>query len=327
MDASFESVTPPPVVIATAADEAYSLPVAVMAASLVQSAKPGRSLHLFVLNGGMSAATRTRTEASLRFTQTAAKLADVRLNYSIIDASTRHLGSLNVHGHLSASAYLRIQLGSTLPECVDRVIYIDCDTIIMSDLNKVFQSDMGSCICAGVPDYLMPSIGLAIRSCEDLDLDPRGTYFNSGFLVIDLNRWRNENIESLILQDLCNNQYRYDWHDQCGINAVLSGKIKELPREWNVQLGQALGDPNADLSRARIIHWTTSNKPWHAHFLVGESTLYRARARRFHSAWMGAASATGWFSPLEWIKFRVHMEVKSALLQLRSTARRSQRHG
>ena len=57
-------------------------------------------------------------------------------------------------------------------------------------------------------------------------------YFNSGFLVINLDYWRNHDIESQLLAFAKRERYVY-FHDQDALNRVLGRHCFFLPLRWN----------------------------------------------------------------------------------------------
>ena len=86
----------------------------------------------------------------------------------------------------SMSTFARLFEAEVLPD-VDKVIHIDCDTIITGSLKEVWDIDMSNAIVAGaldcVGDRYKPNLGLKVEE----------TYFNAGFLLFNLARIREKN--------------------------------------------------------------------------------------------------------------------------------------
>lgn len=119
-----------------------------------------------------------------------------------------------------------------------RAVYIDADTIILDDITPLWDTDLEGHAVAAVRDYL-PCIRDAVANWRELDLDPEAPYFNSGVLVLDLLRWREEGIPQRVL-DICRDhqehlcaQKKWPQYDQYGLNVILHGGWKQLARNWN----------------------------------------------------------------------------------------------
>ena len=57
-----------------------------------------------------------------------------------------------VDRHISLASYIRLFLGELLPAEVSRVLYLDCDLAILSDLGELFELPMDGCVIAAAPD-------------------------------------------------------------------------------------------------------------------------------------------------------------------------------
>ena len=61
---------------------------------------------------------------------------------------------LPIRGCLSQSAYLRLFLGQFDQERTKRIIYVDCDVLVVRDLSGVLDLDFGDRPIAAVRDFL-----------------------------------------------------------------------------------------------------------------------------------------------------------------------------
>jgi lipopolysaccharide biosynthesis glycosyltransferase len=95
---------------------------------------------------------------------------------------------LHVHRHISSATYLRLLCGALLPQEIDRILYLDCDVIVVSALEELFATDLGNCTIAAVRDAYIGTHKLPTH----LDMLPTAQidYFNSGVMLIDLARYR-----------------------------------------------------------------------------------------------------------------------------------------
>lgn len=128
----------------------------------------------------------------------------------------------------SVSQYARIFLSEIFSKEIDRVLYLDCDTLVVSSLSELWNLDLDGNIIGAFNDafskYYRRNVGLA----ED------AVMFNSGIMLIDLKKWRSFNVEDDLLAVM--NQYggEIQQGDQGALNAVLSDRTKVLDPRYNM---------------------------------------------------------------------------------------------
>lgn len=111
---------------------------------------------------------------------------------------------------------------------LDKIIYLDIDTLVYKDISLLWMTDLED-------NYLGACWGLDIH--RDLGLlDPEKKvkeYFNSGVLLMNLKKMREDHIGEKCIQFMC--QFKDSLHapDQDALNVVCAGKIKPLPICWN----------------------------------------------------------------------------------------------
>lgn len=109
----------------------------------------------------------------------------------------------------------------------DKILYIDCDTIVNRSLEELWGTDMAGYCVAGVQD------NPALYALEAIGMDENDRYINSGVLLINLKQWRAERIEEKIIKMIKAHNGFVLHHDQGIINGVCKGKIKILPPKFN----------------------------------------------------------------------------------------------
>lgn len=124
--------------------------------------------------------------------------------------------------------YNRLFLTEYIPKDVDRVLYLDSDTIVEAPLDGLWNADLGGCYMGGVDDCLSS----AYR--DIVDLDDNGIYCNAGMLLINLKKWREDDITRKFLQMIYENNGYFVFNEQSILNSLFSGKIKVLPQIYNV---------------------------------------------------------------------------------------------
>jgi lipopolysaccharide biosynthesis glycosyltransferase len=172
-------------------------------------------------------------------------------------------------GRYGIAAYLRLVVPSIL-EGVDRLIYLDADVMVRSDLSLLWNEPMSGAAVGAVRDFGLATLSTGLPYAVDkLGAPPDAPYFNSGVMLIDVSAWRAADFTTRTLDYLRDHGDVTRYADQDALNAVGVGAIHELAPVWNVQVLQmrnpvvpAVASQARAIKRtARIIHFT-GVKPW-----------------------------------------------------------------
>lgn len=139
----------------------------------------------------------------------------------------RKLGNLKVET-IALAAYSRLFLTEVISSDVDKILYLDCDSIIKGSFEKLWTEDNEKFSICGVEDIVPTSFKTAIG----LKYDHR--YINSGMILINLKKLRYDGSFDKILNFINEADSEIPHHDQGIINKVFSDSIKILPPNYNV---------------------------------------------------------------------------------------------
>ena len=115
--------------VACCSDEAYALH-AIMALRSASLNTNGEGLHGFVFDCGITQSTRARCEWVLR--QSA-------VSYTWKTVNTSSIADLPTSTWVSPAGNVRLLLPKLLPNCVDRVLYLDSDVLVLSDIADLWK--------------------------------------------------------------------------------------------------------------------------------------------------------------------------------------------
>ena len=124
-------------------------------------------------------------------------------------------------------SYSRLFLGSILPENVDRVLYLDCDTLCNGSLREFYDTDFEDNYAAGVIDCLSDPY------YELFDMDKNSRYCNSGMLLFNLKKWRDDNMEKTVADYVRSKNGYVFFMEQSVVNILLQNKIKIVHPRYN----------------------------------------------------------------------------------------------
>ncbi|WP_412543892.1 glycosyltransferase [Longispora sp. K20-0274] len=269
----------PPLRIATATDAAYLPYAAAMAHSLAAHRSPGTEVELTVMHAGVPRAGQRDLESGA---------AGLTVRWVSMDADSYRRWGLTPDPQVLAPHYFRCLLPRIYPDSVGRVVYVDADTLVLDDLAPLWNFPLAGRPVAAAGD-LMSVIRDAIDHWHEIGLDGDAPYFNSGVMVIDLRRWREEEICDRVLHRCRIDRHRllirgrWPQHDQYGFNVVLHNRWRRLPRRWN-------HFPERRSSRPGIVHFLGDTKPGAARTRPEFSRLfYEAVDATPWSGWRPAA--------------------------------------
>ena len=92
---------------------------------------------------------------------------------------------LPLKGFYSPGTYLNLLLAQILPDEINRVLYLDADTIILDDISALFAEDMQGKTIAAVQDLSQSAMIAHWAPVKAIT-----QYVNSGVMLVDLQRWR-----------------------------------------------------------------------------------------------------------------------------------------
>ncbi|XP_073021962.1 probable galacturonosyltransferase-like 9 [Primulina eburnea] len=171
--------------------------------------------------------------------------------------------------------YARSYLGNILDPCVERVIYLDSDLVLVDDIHKLWEVNIPEKKVIGAPEYCHANFTKYFTRAFWSDpvlsrvfgsRDP--CYFNTGVMVMDLDKWRQgkyeKNIENWM--ELQRRHRIYELGSLPPFLLVFGGNVEPIDHRWN-QHGLG-GDNVAGSCRAlhpgavSLLHWSGMGKPW-----------------------------------------------------------------
>jgi lipopolysaccharide biosynthesis glycosyltransferase len=193
----------------------------------------------------------------------------IKIHYHEIPSKS--VAGLPEMGRISSVMWYRILLPELLPG-IKRIIYMDCDTIVMGSIADLWRADLDGNWLGAVSNVFEAG---QEEQGRRLGLSGSTQYFNSGVLLMDLDAWRREGCTRQILDLARDPAVKLLWPDQDALNRVFAHHWMRLHPRWNCQnsffffrhAGQILGDGElaSAISRPGILHFEGGElaKPWH----------------------------------------------------------------
>jgi len=260
------------VAVALATDDGYAEQTGVAVTSILMNCDRNTHCHIHILDAGLSAENKRRFEQLKRIRpcdisfRTTAELA----NQYDFDGYVRK-GALP---WATAASFHRLLLPSLLPE-VDRVLYLDGDTIVRKDLAPLFRTELDGNYVGMASDVYARANLIPHEPYFRAHLGVGEEYFNAGVTLFDLAGMRRDGIEKALLDYLAAHG-PFKFIDQDLLNAALKGKIRRLDQTWNMTQGcwnfDSAALPRREVNHIvqcradpAIVHYAGDAKPWN-HF-------------------------------------------------------------
>lgn len=169
--------------------------------------------------------------------------------------------------------YFRLFATKYLPKNIDRILYMDVDTIVINPLEDFYNMDFDGNLFIGathVNDFFKKFNQLRLKLPKDSD------YINSGVLLMNIKQLRNVDIENDVKQYIKNNKGKLLLPDQDLLNALYGNRIK-LVSYLKYNLGDKtikqynrFNKEKIDIDWIKkntvIIHYYGRNKPWNKNY-------------------------------------------------------------
>ncbi len=231
-------------------DENYVMPACVSIQSLWENRTANEEYNVYVIGVDLS-------EKSIN------KLLSIKLdklNLKFIQYKDKYRDLYgDISSHVSPAALVKFDIPNILND-KDKVLYIDCDTLINKEggIKELFNIDIKDVYAGVVKDIPI----LYDNYNEKLGVE---NYFNSGMILMNLDLMRKDKVTEKLIN--CKTKHYDEFVDQDAFNRVLDKKVKYLPFKFNY-----LSVTDAPIyynyydydekSNPVIIHFASVNKPW-----------------------------------------------------------------
>lgn len=220
--------------------------------------------------------------------QNTTNLPKVKLRMLQIDESI--FNNLPLSKWVTVQAWFRIKLPD-LCQDLDKILYLDCDTLVLGDLSELFSLNLDNKYLAGVKD-----VWGVDKYVKRLDMKS-DVYINSGMILFNAEFCRTENFFSKIVEFANSNSKIIEFCDQDSINKiadtqklVLNPKFNLMDTWWRGGYYEFEGQEEADYLQAK-------ENPVIAH-LTGLKPAYKGCKNKFKDKWWEYAKQSSIYQEL-----------------------------
>ena len=202
--------------------------------------------------------TYSRDNMSVEFVDVSEKIKDYESKFHTRDYYTK-------------STYYRLFIPELYPE-LDKAVYLDCDIVLLDDVAKLYDEELGDDFVGAVPDESVQLIDeFKLYSEKRIGVESYRRYFNAGVLLLNCKKLREIGFESKFISLIDAVTFNVA-QDQDYLNAICKGNVKFLSPGWDKMPIDGVKLDEKDL---KLIHYNLSFKPWLADGIKYEEYFWK----------------------------------------------------
>lgn len=217
----------------------------------IEKYNPQNNINVYVFYDNLSSINRVKCIIATCFT-------NIKIKFIKVPKKIQLIFKMSKDSVMPRITYYRLLASKLLPKNIDKVLYLDCDTLVVNNLNTLYKTDIENYAVAAVEGFCPDS------RREKLNISSSKKYFNTGVLLINLNYWRKYNVWKKYCEIISEFNEKLERWAQDVINISFEKEIYPLDFSYNTQ--QGLLKDNECLEKINIIHFTGSGiaKPWYS---------------------------------------------------------------
>jgi lipopolysaccharide biosynthesis glycosyltransferase len=226
------------ITIVLSTDDDYIPYLSVCIESIIANTTSQNNYDISILDGGVSDLNK-KYICSLSIKNVQIVFVDVS---KYINSDNENIFTTTLH--FSVATYYRFFLPNLFKN-VDKLLYLDCDMVVLRDISELYCIDIGRNYLGATRDIAviqmveneMPDAKKSLSSLRsyitnDLGLVDYTDYFQAGCLLFNLKEMRQDGISGKFIKKLTELKTpRYV--DQCIMNSVCNGRIHFFEQNWN----------------------------------------------------------------------------------------------
>ena len=165
---------------------------------------------------------------------------------------------LHTRDYYSKSTYYRLFIPELYPQ-YDKVLYLDSDIIILSDIADLYNIELGDNLIGATPDEAIASVKAFQEYAEKVvGVESFTKYCNAGVLLMNLKALREIKMQDKFLYLLETVRYSVA-QDQDYLNRICKGRVKIIDGSWDKM---PIGGKILKEEELNLIHFNLISKPW-----------------------------------------------------------------
>ena len=258
--------------ILTTLDQNYLPRLQVLLTSIYVT-HPGKSFDIYLIHSKISGAG---LEAVTR------QCKHFGFSFRPVQIDSAYFQDAPVTRQYPQEMYYRLLAPHLLPDNLHRILYLDPDTLVINPLDPLWETDMQGNLFAAAAHTGTTELA---NNINQVRLGTDHNYFNSGVLLMDLDRGRDEISADSLFRFAEDHAKELLLPDQDMLNMMFGSRTLEVDdylwnydaRNYNTYLLRSGGRANMDwvLSHTAILHFCGKSKPWQSGYVHRFGILYK----------------------------------------------------
>lgn len=246
-----------PVVLIT--DNSQVMPCAVVLYSILQNAKTTTNFNFYIFSK-----PALPKDLQKKLLQTIAKFKNAKLEFVVVEEDWSNVKK--THSYVTIESAYKMLIPKYLQQ-YDKVLYLDTDVLVRSDITELYNFDMEDNYLAGCVDMNYQTVNAA-RAKSAAGMEDLSFYINAGVMLMNLKSIRKDGIDKKCISLLGTCEGSVDQHI---FNKVCYGRIAFLPYKFNVfgkftneqyNIFYSYKEIHDAIENPAIFHWAGALKPW-----------------------------------------------------------------
>jgi lipopolysaccharide biosynthesis glycosyltransferase len=218
-----------PIVIVVACDNHYVPLLAALMKSIEVNHKTIERIHFFILDDGIFKRNKLKLETSV---------SPEMFTFHWIQKDKVIPAGMSIpydNSSYPLIIHMRMFIPYFVPAEYEKVIYMDVDMIVTDDISKLWNTELAEYTIAAVIDVRIKEFGgsHAVENYKELGFDAKTKYFNTGLLLMNTKKWREDDLTPKIFNCIEENRKYANYPDQYGLNVVFANNWLQLDTKWS----------------------------------------------------------------------------------------------
>ena len=237
-------------------DKKYSMPTSVAIQSLVMNSNKKTKYNVYVVG----------VDLDEQISNIFQKLKSGNVNIFVMNMNNKYESISADHGYVSKAGLLKFDLPNIFSN-LDKMLYLDCDMLILKDLKELYSIDLKNKYAAVVKDMAGTLEEGHAKRLKHKD------YFNSGMMLLNLKKMREDNLSEKLLDYKLHKDIKH-FMDQDSLNYVFKENVLYVSPIYNNMAPNQLNYSDKEISdfydikfnltldNTVILHLTNYRKVW-----------------------------------------------------------------
>lgn len=255
-----------PINIVMCSSDEYSVHCGTLIISILKNSKKDECFDFYIFESNISLSNKNKLNQIKRIKHFNIEFIKIDINLFNDECFTKRYSHLP---QIQSQTFYKYLIPERLSN-IDKVLYLDIDTLVLKSLSDLYNTDLTEKYAAVVKN------NDTYASINKINIV---NYFNAGVILYNLKKCREDNISKKLFQNHITlfKANKLQFVDQCVFNYTFQENVVLLDLKFNVGTQWVKNKDEKSIKALKnpaIVHFTTHLKPWDIFFYHPYSELY-----------------------------------------------------